>query len=168
MSIPSLKDIADFLSKTVLFPLSISIVYILYKVLPDSFLKVIGLTNIPIGYEFWLNLLGVICIIYTLLYFIAKPVTYYFEQYKLKRKVKHIKETIKNQLTRDEKDLLKKYIDQDTRSLNLNYADGTVSHLANLGIIYRASQVSRMHTYFDYAIQDFALDYLKKNPHLLD
>jgi hypothetical protein len=69
-----------------------------------------------------------------------------------------------DQLTDDEKLILKRYIDGKTRAQNLDRFDGVVICLEDAGIIYRGSDATPMFGVFPYIITDFAWDYLNKNP----
>lgn len=70
-------------------------------------------------------------------------------------------------LTPDEKEILRYYIDNQTRSQNLDIKSGTVSNLQRDKIIVRGSNLG---TYFgfDYVIQPWAWDYLNRHPELLE
>jgi hypothetical protein len=71
-------------------------------------------------------------------------------------------------LTPDEKKILKKYIEENTKTQNLNYTDGTVQELNNANIIYMSSSLSKFHTIFPFNIQPWAWEYLNKNKHLVE
>jgi len=80
------------------------------------------------------------------------------------------KKRLKN-LTPDEKDILKGFIDQNTRTQNLSVGDGVVMGLTHEAIIYRSAPIGSPApgtAYFDYNIQPWAWKFLQKNADLLD
>lgn len=70
-------------------------------------------------------------------------------------------------LTPDEKAILSQYIVNNTRSQSLSVQSGTVNALVAEKIIFRASSLGSL-SGFDYVIQPWAWEYLKKNPNLLE
>jgi Super-infection exclusion protein B len=73
-----------------------------------------------------------------------------------------------NELTPQEKELLRYYIYGNTRTKVLDMADGVTSGLETEGIIYRAASVSHGLTRFSYNIRPWAWQYLKENEYLLE
>lgn len=74
-------------------------------------------------------------------------------------------------LTREERELLKRYTDNDTRTITLDVADGIASGLVSESIIYRSASIGRAApggAQFDHNIQPWAWEALQKNPHWLD
>jgi Super-infection exclusion protein B len=71
------------------------------------------------------------------------------------------------QLTHDEKLVLKRYIDGQTRTQYLDINDGIVAGLEQAEIINRASVTSVGMFTFPYNLTDFAWDYLNKHPGIL-
>jgi hypothetical protein len=71
-------------------------------------------------------------------------------------------------LSSDEKEVLRYYIDQDKRTQILDYTDGIAPGLEHAKIIYRATNMSQAYTDFAYNIQSWALDYLRKHPEVLE
>lgn len=75
-----------------------------------------------------------------------------------------------HKLTIVEKDILRQYIESDSRARYLELSCGSVKGLEHEKIIYRSSNVSSpSHGYmaFAYNIQPWAWEYLNKNKHLL-
>ena len=60
------------------------------------------------------------------------------------------------------------YIDENTRTQELNLADGRVRELEYNKIVYRACDISKGFTDFDYNIQPWAWDYLNKHKEILE
>lgn len=77
-----------------------------------------------------------------------------------------------NNLTNDEKEILAYFLNNNTRTQDLNYQNGNVTHLTSLGFIYRASNVSygglRGSFTFPYNISDWAWDYIQKKPEVVN
>ena len=70
-------------------------------------------------------------------------------------------------LTEDEKAVLRGYIENNSRTRNLEMNDGVTSSLVSAGIIYQASKVSRGLLWFPYNVQQWSWDYLRENPDVL-
>jgi len=73
-----------------------------------------------------------------------------------------------NNLTEDEKQILRYYIGFNTRASMLRYDDGVVQGLAQRGIIYQSSSLGSIFQGFPYNISDWAWNYLQANAHVLD
>lgn len=71
-------------------------------------------------------------------------------------------------LSEDEKNVLRHYIEKRTRTQTLDYTDGVTSALESAGIIYRASNMAQQYTDFAYNIQPWALEYLRKHAEVLN
>lgn len=71
-------------------------------------------------------------------------------------------------LSRDEKVVLRFYLKNNVRTQTLDMADGVAPALENAWIIYRASNLSQGYTDFAYNIQQWALDYIREHPEVLD
>ena len=70
--------------------------------------------------------------------------------------------------SRVEREYLARYLHSDTTTLAFDYRDGIVNGLIGKRILYRASEASNPMSFnFDYNIQPWAWDYLKKHPELL-
>lgn len=70
------------------------------------------------------------------------------------------------ELTESEKEILRRYIYNKTQSQYLSPLDGVTAGLEAKVIIYRATNIGRVHE-FPYNIQPWAWKYLNKNPELL-
>ena len=81
----------------------------------------------------------------------------------LRRKAKRM-----HDLTPQEKQILRVFFENNTRSCSLNVANGVVGGLVAEEIIYRSANISQGGTVFSHNIQPWAWDYLRKNPHLID
>jgi len=73
-----------------------------------------------------------------------------------------------NNLTDEEKSILKMYIYWGKKTQTFSMSDGVVNGLELKNIIYRASSLSECYSYFPYNIQPWAWEYLNKHKYLLD
>jgi hypothetical protein len=73
-----------------------------------------------------------------------------------------------NCLTEDEKQILRFYIEKQTRANVLRCDDGVVQSLVSDGIIYRSASFGNIVEGFAHNIDDFAWLYLNVHPHVLD
>ena len=84
------------------------------------------------------------------------------------KELKKIQKNILENLSPDEKDLLSKYFENNTKTLNFSMHDGTVMNLRAQGILFIPSITARgwsMSTAF--SMQPWAWEYLNKNQQLL-
>lgn len=70
-------------------------------------------------------------------------------------------------LTPTETEILRYYIENQTRSQSLRIQDGTVNALQREKIIIRGSSLGSLHG-FDFIIQPWAWEYLNEHPEFLD
>jgi hypothetical protein len=70
-------------------------------------------------------------------------------------------------LTEDEKQILRFYISQQTKTNVLRYDDGVVQGLESAGVIRRSSTLGTLMEGFAYNITDFAWNYLNEHHELL-
>ncbi|MEY2563398.1 MAG: hypothetical protein QOH88_1591 [Verrucomicrobiota bacterium] len=73
-----------------------------------------------------------------------------------------------HRLTEDEKQILRFYFAEETRSNILRIDDGVVQELVSEGIIYRSASLGNMLEGFAHNIGDIAWDYLHVYPNLLE
>lgn len=73
-----------------------------------------------------------------------------------------------NSLTEDEKQILRFYVAQQTKTNTLRVDDGVVQGLVASGIIFRAAAVGNILEGFSHNISDFAWNYLNVYPHVLE
>jgi superinfection exclusion protein B len=72
-----------------------------------------------------------------------------------------------HQLSEPEKDVLRGYIEEGTRTQYLPMSDGVVGGLEAERILIRASSISKSHDHFAYNIQPWAWEYLNEHRKLL-
>ena len=134
---------------------------------PDEFLTKLGLKDFKYNFHSTLGAIFLISLVFLIMHFIK----FIFEKIRKKyitfkqRKwwVKRLRD-----LTPEEKEILSYYIKNNTRTQSLDFSNGVVKELEFYKIIYRASQLSRGFTVFDYNIQPWIWNYLKKHKELLE
>ena len=89
------------------------------------------------------------------------------KRWKLRRNVSNQCRKRLQKLTDDEKLVLKRYIEGQTRTQNLDFTSGIVAGLAEAGILYRPTIFSGDAPFFAFNMTDFAWDYLHKHPESL-
>lgn len=85
-----------------------------------------------------------------------------------KRKFYREMEERLNNLTEDEKQILRYYFAKQTRGNKLRIEDGGVQGLVAAGIIYRSADLGSVLEGFAHNINDHAWNYLYVHPHLLE
>lgn len=129
---------------------------------PDSIVNSLGLLEYREKVKVYLGISLLICFIaiITFLFIYMAGISY------LKKRQKRL-----HCLTKQEKEILKRYIFNETRTDYFNCNDGVIKGLEIESIIFRSSNVSSMSygTFsFSYNIQPWAWDYLNKNTDLLE
>ena len=147
--------------------LGIFIVCTLLILMPADLLGIIGVDKIKTEYA---SIIGVTLllsgsILFSHFLFKAFPI--------LSNYAKNIRSTYSQrkrlrQLTEDEKQLLKKYIDSNTRVRPVSIYSGIATDLSRSGILYRSTQsVQPAHHTCDYTLSGWAYKYLKRKEYLL-
>ena len=164
------------LPKSLAWPITIVSALLLWG--PESFKDRLGLHPFIEMYREWI---GVVFLFFLILG--LQPIAPFLyeisiEKYRNKKaeeaaarlRAEQIIENEKNirSLTADEKSILRYFLENDTRSQDLNLQNGTVAKLMVLGIIQRASSVSyggmKGSFTFPYTISDWAWNYIKEHP----
>jgi hypothetical protein len=147
-----------------ILPLVIASSIILFS--PKIFLITIGLEGIRSDYT---QMLGILWVVST-------SSTSHFSVCVVSNRYSKIKQFLLRKrylrsLTTDEKDVLRKYIDQNTKTLVLNHFTtedellGIFDNLAHKGILYQGSKVIMRG--FSYNMHDWVWQFLNKNPKLV-
>ena len=134
---------------------------------PDRFVTGLGLQEFIDDYRMWIGV-GFLVLLGIALPRALESVRQQALQWWRSRSWLRDAEKRLHDLTDDEKQVLKGYIDDNSRTQNLKLNDGVISGLALASVIYRASQLSVGSTFFPYNIEPWAWDYLRKHPELLD
>ena len=131
---------------------------------PNAWLSRLGLSEFKVTFKLWFGI-GFVVTSSMLLVHLGSSAWERLSQWRSTRKAK----LALHDLTPREKEILSYYIINNTRSQSLPINSGVVRVLESRLVLIRASNMSHPGSMgFDYAIQPWAWDYLRKNPHLLD
>lgn len=142
----------------------------LISFLPESTIASLGLSSIKSSYAEYFGLSLIFSTASLLVAAITGFWSIFLGQY-LKEKVRlHFYKKDANNLTDEEKGILKIFINGKTRSANLSLKNGTVLGLENRMFIVRVGQLgtNAISWTFPFNIQPRAWKYLNENPSLLD
>lgn len=134
---------------------------------PDNFLSRIGLIKLADNFRSWIGgafLLSTVLLLTRVLRGVTAPLRAWMrKKLFIRRKSRYL-----HDLTPEEKEVLRGFIENDTKTRSLSMMDGNVTGLANHDVIYRSSSLGHMGGYFAYNIQPWAWEYLRENPELLE
>lgn len=134
---------------------------------PDNILKALSIYDFAQNYRPWLSIVLIIATA-LLIVTIAIEITKWIKRWWYEKKFYNRMHERLNSLTENEKQILRFYIAQQSKTNVLRLDDGIVQGLVSQGIIYRATSLGNMLEGFAYNISDFAWDYLNLYPHLLE
>lgn len=133
---------------------------------PERFVTFLGLQGIVASYRGWIGATFIISNILLLVHiaaYLGDPIERRINDWRFV--------LVHSQRLRDlspgEKDMLKRFVDQDTRSQDLNISDGVAQGLVRKRILIRVSNLGDAGGWFAHNIQPWAWNYLKKHPDLL-
>ena len=134
--------------------------------LPESWLELLGLQEMSTQYRAWLGLAFLvsvgICIVA-----VASWIINWVLNIIRRRRIQGFVIDKLNNLTEDEKQILRYYFAKGTRSNTLKVDDGVVQELVACRVIYRSAQLGNMLEGFSHNISDLAWDYIHLNPSIL-
>ncbi|TVP14370.1 superinfection exclusion B family protein [Shewanella sp. KCT] len=134
--------------------------------LPESWLELLGLQEMSTQYRAWLGLALLvsvgICIVA-----VASWIINWVLNIIRQRRIQGFVIDKLNNLTEDEKQILRYYFSKGTRSNTLKVDDGVVQELVACRVIYRSAQLGNMLEGFSHNISDLAWDYIHLNPSIL-
>jgi len=134
---------------------------------PKGVLSIFGLTDIVSSYRPYFGLAFLLS--GALLASSACIAFYHWTRARRReRRVRRYQHQRLNNLTEDEKELLRGFIHNQTRTQYLSMSDGRVGQLQTEKILFRASNLGQYMDFFAYNIQPWAWDYLNKHPELLE
>lgn len=133
---------------------------------PESMLRRLGLAELVESYRPYLGIVFVLTLSIVLVHGLASVLSFFKPWLVQVYRVRQGKKRLKN-LTPEEKKILSYYIQNQTRSQQLDVMSGTVNGLQRELIIIRGSNWGTFSS-FDFLIQPWAWEYLNKNPHLLE
>jgi hypothetical protein len=134
---------------------------------PDWFITGLGLQEFITAYRMWLGVVFLLLLAATL----PTPIQWAAScawSWTKERRAKKARRARLHNLSEDEKEVLRYYIANNVRTQTLDCAEGVAPALEQGWIIYRASNVSQGYTDFAYNIQQWALDYIRQHPEVLD
>jgi len=133
---------------------------------PDWFVSGLGLEQFIATYRMYLGVAFLLLLAATLPTPIQWAGNLALEKWRSQKLLQARRAQLKD-LTPEEKEILRNYIEKNTRSQYLDAVDGVTARLEGAGIIYRAANLSHAYTDFAYNIQPWAWEHLRENPHLL-
>ncbi len=135
---------------------------------PLDLLKKIGLDKILDDFKLWVGLIWIDSLSLLMVY----PIEYLIKLGRKKFMLFVLIESRKkrmNSLTPKEKDILRSYLENDSRTQAFPIQDGAVIELCNESILSRVSDIGYTGSYlFPFNIEPWAWNYLKNNSDLLD
>ena len=138
---------------------------------PDAFKDGLGLNLFIAEYRKWIGVVFLFFLVVGLLPVVPFFVRLVKDKHKINQQILWSKNRLKD-LTSGEKEILKYYIVNNTRSQDLDIQNGEVSKLISDGFLYPASNMSygdrRGSFTFPININDWTWDYLRKERELLD
>ena len=154
-----LKALENMNVKQVTILLSLVTAVLLFS--PDVFIDKLGLMAFKKSYHSWIGL--------TFLFSTGFAIPNLVKPFLLTGTPagRKIKSYLRN-LTPKECEILKQYIQKNTRTQYLDLTDGIVAGLEHNKILYQARNISAGDTTFAYNMQPVAWNYLKKNPDVLE
>ncbi len=166
-----LKNLKDFLSLDYRSLFIVACVCWIIVFLPESVWQSLQLLNLWLQLRPWMFGIGLLATTWLIsggLYDLAK---FGIGKWNEKREFQS-KQTAREQIllssSRVEKEILARYISEDTTTIAFEMRDGIVNGLIAKGILYRSSQGSNPMSYdFDTNIQNWVWDYIKNHPEFL-
>lgn len=161
------KKILDWLKLT---PKQSFIILIITSILlfgGDPFIAKLGLEKPRDFLQPWLGIFWLLSLALILSDIFVPLYNYCIKKYKQRKYLKRCQKYLHG-LTVYEKSLLSEYINNNTKTITGQLADGVVQELVTNDVIRLASTVSQYDDYFAYNIQPWAWKYLHKNQDLLN
>jgi hypothetical protein len=156
------KPLLELLKQPLRYSIALGVVAAIVLFTPDSVVNKLGLLQYRNQGKPYLGVVLLVCITIAIASGIgavgSKINDYRF--WKARKKRLH-------RLSAEEKQILRAYIERQTRSLNLSVTSGVVNGLEQETIIYRASNLGHLMAGFAYNIQPWAWDYLNEHRDLL-
>ncbi len=134
--------------------------------LPENWLEVMGLKKLAAENKQWLGLAFIICIGVCLVAIASWAIDLVADYFQRNRIRGFVIDKL-NDLTEEEKQILRYYYAKDSRSNTLRVDDGVVQELVACGIIYRSTGLGNLLEGFSHNISDTAWGYIRSNPSVL-
>jgi len=163
------SKITDWIKLSPFYLLALSLLTGILLFSPEEYLQTLGLTPLLGNYKIWIGLIflfSTVFLVTHLLNLLVSPLQTKIKEYQLLRKRKKKLED----LSQEEKEILKAFISEETKTCPLSSRSGIVNGLAAKKIITRASNIgyAGYSFTFDYNIRPWAWKYLNENPELLE
>ena len=133
----------------------------------DQFLARLGLTKFTEDNRAWLGIAFVSTVSLFAIYVAGEIVSFFGRKIRKRQFEKSVAKRLQR-MTEDEKQIMRFYFAENTRSNVLRVDDGVVQGLKSDGIIYQSASLGNMLEGFSHNIGDFAWDYIHSNPAVLD
>ena len=160
-----IKPLLGLLKEPVRYIIGLGIAAAIFVFAPDSIINKLGLLKLRDEGKPYLGFFLLFCIAIV----IANIIGFGVVKYNGYRFLRAVKKRL-HRLTIEEKQILRGYIEGQTRSLDLDIRSGVVKGLVGEHVIYRVSSISNPMaglTAFAHNIQPWAWDYLNDHPDLL-
>jgi hypothetical protein len=161
------KPLFEFLKLAPRYLVALGIAAAVLLFSPESILKNLALYDLTQKYRHWISFVFIFSSALLIVTVIIE-ITKWTKRWWSERKFYNRMSERLNTLTEEEKQILRFYIAQQSKTNVLRLDDGIVQGLVSSGIIYRAASVGNMLEGFAYNISDFAWDSLNVYPHLLE
>lgn len=133
----------------------------------SDWLQRIGLTEFRNKYFPWIGIVALLSTALLLSHLLTRIGSWIYQESVFRINLRRWRRYL-HTLTLGEKEVLRRFINKNTKTQRLDDTSGVVQGLAAMNIIGRASNITlSVRPEFDYNIQPWAWDYLKKHPNLL-
>ena len=151
------------LSPKYLLPISIASGFIIFAKL--EWLQLFGLAELRAKYLPWIGSIFLLSTVLLLSHGVLTFSSWFKKRASMKRALKRAKQRLHN-LTGEEREILRNYIGNGTKTQYLDMQSGVVHEMENDFIIYRSSNIGQLQEW-SYNIQPWAWYYLNEHPELL-
>ena len=164
------SKIADLLKllPTYLLPMALVSGFLVFA--PDDVLAVFGIQGFRADFRPWIGIVFLASAFVLLVRGGHDSFAWVKKKIVLRKSVEQMQKRM-HDLTPAEKDILRKYVAEETRTQRLRVGDGVVQGLVQVGVLYRSTGVGETGPggapVFDYNIEPWAWDYLRNHLELL-
>ena len=134
---------------------------------PNIIADTLGISNLTQNYRTWIRLAFLASITLLVVHWSVQIGGIVPNRSRIQKSKQRITKKLRA-LTEDEKQILRFYFSNQSKSNTLRIDDGVVNGLVGCGIIYRAASMGNMLEGFAHNISDFAWEYLNENPAILE
>ena len=162
-----MKPFLEFLKLTPRYLVALGVVAAFLLFIPENILKNLAIHDFAKNYRPWISfvlLISSALLVVTSAIWTTKRIQKWWRRRNFDLK---IIESL-NILTEDEKQILRFYIAEQTKTNTLRFDDGIVNGLVSKGIIYRSASVGTLFEGSAHNISELAWNYLNIHPHVLE